>query len=45
MLLELFQWLAQDIRATKLHVIRDCGHLPQEEQPGDTLMAIAQFLH
>ncbi len=36
--------LAQDIHATKLHVIRDCGHLPQEEQPGDTLMAIAQFL-
>ncbi len=36
--------LAQDIKGARLYLIQKCGHLPQEEQPEDTLGAIQEFL-
>jgi pimeloyl-ACP methyl ester carboxylesterase len=36
--------LAQDIRGATLHRISQCGHLPHEEQPEETLKALRSFL-
>lgn len=36
--------LARDIKTARLQIIKDCGHLPQEERPDDTLAALQGFL-
>ncbi|MDX2265091.1 MAG: alpha/beta fold hydrolase [Hyphomicrobiales bacterium] len=36
--------LAEDIPGSKFEVIRNCGHLPQEEKPEETIRAIRAFL-
>ena len=35
--------LAQDLPNAKIDVIEECGHIPQEEEPGETLAAIRKF--
>jgi pimeloyl-ACP methyl ester carboxylesterase len=37
--------LAEDITGAQLVVIENCGHLPQEECPGEFLSAVDQFLN
>ncbi len=36
--------LARDIKTATLHVLKHCGHMPQEETPEETLKAIRPFL-
>jgi pimeloyl-ACP methyl ester carboxylesterase len=36
--------LAQEIPNAQLVIIDDCGHIPQEEQPGEFMSAVAAFL-
>ncbi len=36
--------LARDIKTSTLHVLKRCGHMPQEEVPEETLKAIRPFL-
>ena len=36
--------LAGDLPNAQLEVIRSCGHLPHEEQPGETVQAIQRFM-
>lgn len=36
--------LYRDLPKAELHVIRNCGHLPQEEKPQETVDAIKEFL-
>jgi len=42
--LENGQRLIKDIPNARLHVVRSCGHLPQEECPVETIRAIKAFL-
>lgn len=36
--------LAGDLPNSRIHFILNCGHVPQEEQPTDTLRSIKQFI-
>jgi pimeloyl-ACP methyl ester carboxylesterase len=36
--------MADSIRAAKLRILPDCGHLPQVEQPQATAEAIVEWL-
>jgi pimeloyl-ACP methyl ester carboxylesterase len=36
--------LAKDLPNSKIDVIEECGHIPQEEEPGQTLTAIKGFV-
>lgn len=36
--------LAHDLPNSRIHFILNCGHVPQEEQPTDTLHSIQQFV-
>jgi pimeloyl-ACP methyl ester carboxylesterase len=36
--------LSQDLPNAKVEVIEECGHIPQEEEPGETLTAMKSFL-
>jgi len=36
--------LALDIKGASLNVIKDCGHMPQEERPAETIRAVRDFL-
>ena len=38
------QWLHRDIANSKLIYIYECGHMPQEEKPEETLQHILNFL-
>jgi len=41
--LEIGQQLATELRGSSLKVIDRCGHMPQEERPGEVIAAIEQF--
>ncbi len=36
--------LALDIKGASLNIIRDCGHMPQEERPAETIRSLRDFL-
>jgi pimeloyl-ACP methyl ester carboxylesterase len=36
--------LAGDLQNSRIHFILNCGHIPQEEQPTETLRSIQQFI-
>jgi pimeloyl-ACP methyl ester carboxylesterase len=36
--------LARDLPNARIQIIKNCGHIPQEEQPTDTLRAVQSFM-
>jgi len=36
--------LALDINGAKLNILKDCGHMPQEERPAETIRAVRTFM-
>jgi pimeloyl-ACP methyl ester carboxylesterase len=36
--------LAEALPSTDLHVLPDCGHMPQDEHPAETLELVTRFL-
>jgi pimeloyl-ACP methyl ester carboxylesterase len=36
--------LALQIKGASLHVLRECGHMPQEEKPAETIAALKSFI-
>lgn len=36
--------LHEDIRGSELHVLKGCGHIPQEEKPEETASLIRSFV-
>jgi pimeloyl-ACP methyl ester carboxylesterase len=36
--------LAREIKGARIEIVPDCGHAPQEEQPGPTLEILKNFI-
>jgi pimeloyl-ACP methyl ester carboxylesterase len=42
--LKVGELLAQDLPNSKLEVFENCGHIPQEEKPAETIASISRFM-